>query len=69
VDANGARALKARIDQHQHWREADAVRDGRQPATDPDASDLVALDVGVRRYRDGLEKRLVDGGWEWSTAR
>ena len=60
---NGARVLTARIEQHQQWREAAAVREGRQPAADPDAAALVAVVDGVRRYTDGLEKRLVDGAW------
>jgi hypothetical protein len=68
VDANGARALSARIEQHQHWREASAVRDGRQPSTDPDAGILVGIVGGVRLYADGLEKRLVDGAWVVSAA-
>ena len=63
MDANGARALTARIEQHQHWREAPAVHDGRQPATDPDARELVGIVDGVRLYAGGLEKRLVDGAW------
>jgi hypothetical protein len=35
----------------------------RAAAADPDAPDLIEFDEGVRRYRDGLCKRLVDGCW------
>jgi hypothetical protein len=67
VDAEGARVLRHRIEQHQHWLEAAAVRDGRQPARDPDAADLVHYAGTVRRYEPSggtpYEKRLVNGLW------
>ena len=79
MDAAGAGALQRRIEEHQHWRQAEAVRDGRQPASDPDAQELEEIGDGIRFY--GLEqqldpgdgaavvslrvvKRLVDGHWE-----
>jgi hypothetical protein len=62
VDANGARALLARIEVN-HWFRADAVRDGRQPNSDPDADRLVEVGDGWRLYSGGGEKRLVDDAW------
>ena len=63
MDARGAEHLRIRIEQHQHWRQAQAVLDGLQPAIDPDADDLVELRAELRIYRDGHSKRLVDGWW------
>ena len=67
MDAEGAQVLRERIEQHQHWRLAAAVRDGRQPARDPDAADLVHCAGPLRRYepRGGtaFEKLLVDDLW------
>jgi hypothetical protein len=63
MDARGAEHLRKRIEQHQHWRQAQAVLDGLQPATDPDADDLVEFRDEVRIYRDRHAKRLVDGWW------
>jgi hypothetical protein len=71
----GAGELERRIAEHAHWRLAEAVRDGRQSATDPDASRLIELGDGVRLYgpetpgipangAGGFEKRLVDGWWQ-----
>jgi hypothetical protein len=75
VDAAGAVRLRWRIEQQQHWRQAQAVIDGRQPAIDPDSDDLQSVGDGIRLYsarftRDGtlrLCKRLVDGVWEHGT--
>jgi len=75
VDAAGARRLQWRIEQQQHWRQAQAVLDGRQPSIDPDLNDLEQLGDGLRIYstratREGvvrLCKRLVDGVWEHGT--
>ena len=65
MDAAGAGELQRRIEEHQHWRQAEAVRDGRQPSADPDAYDLVEIRDGARLYRDDrLIKRLVGGRWE-----
>ena len=71
----GAGELERRIAEHAHWRLAEAVRDGRQSATDPDASRLTELGEGVRLYgpeapgiqvngHGGFKKRLVDGWWQ-----
>jgi hypothetical protein len=61
------------------WWQAEAVRDGRQPASDPDAGDVEEIRQGLRLYRRRDEplttgsrttaknrylKRLVDGWWE-----
>lgn len=62
MDANGARALLARIELD-HWRQSEAVRNGRQPETDPDAHCLVGVEDDVRVYAGGAEKRLVAGAW------
>ena len=68
MDAAGAQELQRRLDAQAHWRQADAVRDGRQPEADPDAPELEEIRGGVRVYRrsQGLRtvKRLVDGYWE-----
>jgi hypothetical protein len=78
MDAAGAGELQRRIEEHQHWRQAEAVRDGRQPAADPDAQELEEIRDGIRFYGweqlavDGgaavvtyrVAKRLVDGHWE-----
>ena len=80
MDAAGAGELQKRIEAHQHWRQALAVRDGRQPPADPDGQELEEIGDGFRLY--GLEeqwltvhgrpalasfrvvKRLVDGHWK-----
>jgi hypothetical protein len=75
VDAAGAASLRWRIEQQQHWRQAEAVLNGRQPTVDPDMDDLVSLGDGIRVYSerftsDGrmrLCKRLVNGIWEHGT--
>lgn len=75
MDAAGAEKLRLRIEQQQHWRQAQAVGDGRQPATDPDGATLERLGDGIRVYgtrvtRGGLLtvcKRLIDGVWELGT--
>jgi hypothetical protein len=80
MDAAGAGELHRRIEEHQHWRQAAAVRDGRQPAADPDAQELEEIGDGLRLYGreeqrltvDGrpalvtlrVAKRLVNGHWE-----
>jgi hypothetical protein len=63
MDSNGARHLRKRLESHEHWQQAEAVRTGEQPMADPDASELVELAPGERRYRDGTRKRLVEGRW------
>ena len=60
MDAAGAGELQKRIEEHQHWRQAEAVRDGRQPAADPDARELEEIRDGIRFY--GWEQLAVDGG-------
>jgi hypothetical protein len=75
VDAAGARELRWRIEQQQHWRQAEAVVDGRQPTVDPDMNELVSLGDGLRMYSERftsegrlrLCKRLVNGLWEPGT--
>jgi len=71
VDAEGAEALRRRIEQQTHWRQAEAVRDGRQPAVDPDSDELAGVHDGIRLYTPRTThgevvhpcKRLVDGVW------
>jgi hypothetical protein len=75
LDAAGAEKLRWRIEQQQHWRQAQAVLDGRQPSVDPDQNDLEMFESDLRIYasrstRDGvvrLCKRLVDGAWQHGT--
>ena len=75
MDAAGAAKLRWRIEQQQHWRQAKAVLDGRQPSVDPDMEELVSVGEGIRVYaeRDTSEgrlrlcKRLTDGVWESGT--
>ena len=75
MDVAGAERLRWRIEQHAHWREASAVLDGRQPATDPDIAQLEMVHDGIRLYsaritQNGVMrtcKRLVDGVWEYGT--
>jgi hypothetical protein len=72
VDVAGARRLSWRIEQQRHWRQAAAVADGRQPATDPDTDTLESFEGSERVYAARLtnhgtvrlHKRLVDGVWE-----
>jgi hypothetical protein len=67
MDAEGAQHLCRAIEQHEHWRSADAVREGHQASRDPDVSELIEFENACRRYRsrDGrhFEKRLLDGFW------
>jgi hypothetical protein len=62
MDSNGAKELQRRIEQQQHWRQAQAVRDGRQPASDPDAAALTQLADGIRVYQSELVTKLKPGG-------
>jgi hypothetical protein len=64
MDGDGARHLRRRLESHEHWQQAEAVQIGEQPTADPDVHELLELADGLRRYRDGLSKRLVDGRWE-----
>jgi hypothetical protein len=85
MDAAGAEELRKRLEEQRHWQLAEAVRDGRQSATDPDSFELEELVDDVRYYGreeqrttvDGrpvlitfrMTKRLVDGAWERTLAR
>lgn len=70
MDAEGARHLRAKIEERQlqHWQQARAVREGLQDPVDPDGEHLVRCRDGVREYepRPGhrFVKRLVDGHWQ-----
>ena len=61
MDAAGAEELRKRLEEQQHWRQAEAVRDGRQPATDPDSFELEEIGDGVRRYGHEQQRMTVDG--------
>jgi hypothetical protein len=63
MDPNGARHLRRRLDSHANWQRAASVQNGEQPRADPDGPDLLEFEDGVRRYREGLCKRLIDGRW------
>ena len=75
MDAAGAAKLRWRIEQQQHWRQAPAVVDGRQPSVDPDMEELVSVGDGLRLYAERrtsegvlrMCKRLVEGVWENGT--
>jgi hypothetical protein len=80
MDIEGARALSRRLAEQAHWEQAESVRTGTVPRTDPDAGSLTEMHEGLRVYgvevhtrtRDGVValverrfcKRLVDGVWE-----
>ena len=67
VDVIGAQHLLRAIEQQRHWRQAAAVRDGRQAGRDPHSAELIELGQALRRYRSRsgrvFEKRLLDGCW------
>jgi hypothetical protein len=79
MDIAGARVLHRRLAEQEQWREARAVRIGRQPSIDPDGDSLEGFGSGVR-YRERCEvelhegeaalvirrhrERLVDDAWE-----
>jgi hypothetical protein len=66
MDPAGAAALRARLEQQEHWRLAPAVVEGRLPRSDPDAPALREIRGDERLYEaaDGqFLKRLVDGAW------
>ena len=71
MDVAGAESLRQRLEQQAHWRQAKAVRDGRQSATDPDLDDLESMEHGKRLYTPRLvhgkvvrlRKDLSDGVW------
>ena len=59
-------ALSLRLEQQRHWELAMSVRDGHQPAVDPDLSRLIEIRSGERVYNGVSEpfvKRLVAGAW------
>jgi len=60
-------ALRVRLEQQRHWELAAAVRDGRQPAVDPDMHRLVEIrGSGERLYEGALGnyvKRLRGDAW------
>src|SRR4051794_21889632 len=73
VDASGAKILKRRLEQQEHWQQADAVREGRQLPVDPDSDALEELGDGIRVYSvqhsaaeevGRICKRLIDGRWQ-----
>ena len=70
MDVEGARRLRARIEERQlqHWQQARAVREGRQDAVDPDGEHLVRCHDNVREYEPRPGQRFVkllrDGRWE-----
>jgi uncharacterized caspase-like protein len=62
VNSQGAQTLRARLEQQEHWRQAEAVRNGGQPAVDPDAWELEELGEGVRLYATREQHRRVVNG-------
>ena len=83
MDAAGAEELRKRLEEQAHWAQAEAVKDGRQPASDPDAAELEEIRDGIRYYGrdeqrttvDGraavvrIVKQLVDGEWQRAAIR
>jgi hypothetical protein len=61
MDAVGAAELRKRLEEQAHWRQAEAVRDGRQSAADPDSLELEEVGEGVRFYGRAEERTLVEG--------
>ena len=61
MDAAGAAELRKRLEEQEHWRQAPAVRDGRQTPTDRDAGELEETADGVRYYGRETGQKLVDG--------
>jgi hypothetical protein len=61
MDAAGAEELRKRLEGQAHWTQAEAVQDGRQPPTDPDAPQLEELADGVRYYEREQQQTTVDG--------
>jgi hypothetical protein len=61
MDAAGAEELRKRLEEQAHWAQAEAVKDGRQPATDPDARDLEKIGDGVRFYARDQQRTTIDG--------
>jgi len=61
MDAIGAEELRKRLEQQRHWQQAAAVREGRQPATDPDSPELEEIVDGVRYYGREEQRMTVDG--------
>jgi hypothetical protein len=59
-------ALHVRLEQQRNWELAPAVRDGRQPAVDPDTHRLVEIRSGERVYEGAVGnfvKRLKGDAW------
>jgi hypothetical protein len=62
MDATGAQRLRTRLDDQEHWRQAEAVVRGEQSRVDPDAADLEEVGEWIRLYRTREEhRRTVDG--------
>jgi hypothetical protein len=80
MDIAGARILSKRLAEQAHWEQANAVRSGAAPRTDPHRAELTELQDGLRIYGVEVEtttfdgaaalierrfcKRLVDGEWQ-----
>jgi hypothetical protein len=69
MDAAGAKELRKRLDEQEQWREAAAVRDGRQAPVDRDARQLEETGEGIRYYDRETSQTLVDGEPALVTAR
>jgi len=66
MEAGVSGALQIRLEQQRHWELASSVRDGTQPAIDPDSHRLLELRSTERFYRGDLGtfvKRLSGGAW------
>jgi hypothetical protein len=61
MDAIGARELRERLAEQEHWRQAKAVREGHQAPTDPDYYELEEMGKRVRRYGVEQQRTTVNG--------
>ena len=61
MDIEGARILSDRIAQQSHWVQAKGVRDGRNPAVDPDAHRLTEMRDGLRIYDSEVVPTILEG--------
>jgi hypothetical protein len=69
MDAAGAELVRRRIEQQEHWLQADSVREGRQPRVDPDRDTLEEIGDGVRLYGLTIRHDLIGGLHEVVTGR
>jgi len=64
MDAAGAELIRQRIEQHEHWKQAQAVQDGDQTRIYglQERHEIVEGAHALTTYR--VQKRIVGGHWE-----